>query len=88
MPVVDRKSFCCGYLRFINMHIHAINIYFLHTFLLFMRKKRLLAHMYKINCCRYYNSSNLKSVILTVDDDPQVLRSVECGLRGKYGNEL
>lgn len=30
----------------------------------------------------------MKPVILTVDDDPQVLRSVERDLRGKYGNEF
>jgi thioredoxin reductase (NADPH) len=30
----------------------------------------------------------MKPVILTVDDDPQVLRSVERDLRSKYGNEF
>jgi thioredoxin reductase (NADPH) len=30
----------------------------------------------------------VKPVIPTVDDDPQVLRSVEHDLRGKYGNEF
>ena len=30
----------------------------------------------------------MKPVILTVDDDPQVLRSVERDLRNKYGNEF
>jgi thioredoxin reductase (NADPH) len=31
---------------------------------------------------------NIKPVILTVDDDPQVLRSIERDLRSKYGNEF
>jgi CheY-like chemotaxis protein len=31
---------------------------------------------------------NMKPVIMTVDDDPQVLRSVERDLRSKYGNEF
>ena len=30
----------------------------------------------------------MKPVILTVDDDPQVLRSVERDLRSKYGNDF
>ena len=30
----------------------------------------------------------MKPVILTFDDDPQVLRSVERDLRSKYGNEF
>jgi CheY-like chemotaxis protein len=30
----------------------------------------------------------MKPVILTVDDDPQVLRSVERDLRREYGNEF
>ena len=30
----------------------------------------------------------MKPVILTIDDDPQVLRSVERDLRSKYGNEF
>jgi thioredoxin reductase (NADPH) len=30
----------------------------------------------------------MKPVIMTVDDDPQVLRSVERDLRSKYGNEF
>ena len=30
----------------------------------------------------------MKPVILTVDDDPQVLKSVERDLRSKYGNEF
>jgi thioredoxin reductase (NADPH) len=33
-----------------------------------------------------YSNTNMKPVILTVDDDPQVLRSVERDLRSKYGN--
>jgi thioredoxin reductase (NADPH) len=33
-----------------------------------------------------YSNNNMKPVILTVDDDPQVLRSVERDLRSKYGN--
>ena len=30
----------------------------------------------------------MKPVIMTVDDDPQVLRSVERDLRSKYGNDF
>jgi response regulator RpfG family c-di-GMP phosphodiesterase len=38
--------------------------------------------------CNNDNKKEMKPVILTVDDDPQVLRSVEPYLRSKYGNRF
>jgi thioredoxin reductase (NADPH) len=42
--------------------------------------------MVKTSNYYYYYNIDMKPVILTVDDDPQVLRSVERDLRSKYGN--
>jgi hypothetical protein len=38
--------------------------------------------------CNNDNKKEMKPVIVTIDDDPQVLRSVERDLRSKYGNSF
>jgi thioredoxin reductase (NADPH) len=38
--------------------------------------------------CNNDNKKEMKPVIVTIDDDPQVLRSVERDLRSKYGNRF